>query len=916
MAQPKFDTGRVAAGTKLEGISILFSRTKAQEADLQKLIAAQIDPSSPQFHKWLTPEQFGTRYGMADSDIAKVQSWLEEQGFSVDSISPSKNMIRFSGNVGQVERAFATELHSYNVPMAGKTEKHFAPSTPLSVPTALAGVVQGIRNLDDFRPKPHYISSKNKPRKLKPNFTGSDGSLYFAPGDIVEEYDVQNTYNAGYTGTGQTIVVVGQSEVTVSDIEAFQNAAGLPVKDPTLILMPGTGTAAISSGDESESDIDLEWSGAIAKGANIEFVYTGNDTNYGVFDALTYAVQNQIGTVISSSYGTCEANLGGADLETVFEQAASQGQTILSASGDDGSTDCFTNGTAPSQTVQESLAVDYPASSPYVLGVGGTEISQANSSYETPGDGYWSATGSSDIITSVLQYIPEQAWNEDQTCLSYSTQGGYPICAGGGGASSLFPKPTWQTALTPADGHRDVPDVALNAAVYNPGYLFCSSDTADWDTADGQTGSCVSGYGFRDSGGFVTAAGGTSFAAPIFAGMIAIINQQQGYTTGQGLANPSLYTLAANPTTYASAFHDITTGDNKCDSGSAYCNGSIGFSAGTGYDQVTGLGTVDLTNLATAWPASSGASLIATTTTVSASNTAPTINTADTLTITVASATGTTIPTGTVTVTVDSNTPVTGLALTANGTVTYPATFTTAGVHSVVATYSGDSTHATSTGAVTVTVGAVSSGTGSFALTATGVTVTQGAAGASTITVTPAGGYTGTVELSFDSNNDNALNNLCYAYSTTDTAGDWIAVVSNKSAVTTQLSFDTNAADCATAAASRKTGKHAVRSLHHATTAHNDNRNSGSSSKTAPMAIAFASLMLFGFVGRYARKFRTLAGVILLVAAGFAISACGGSSSNTISDPSKGTYTITVTGQDSSSSTVATQTTTFQLVIQ
>ena len=909
MAQAANDTGRVSGSTRLEGITIYFSRTQAQEADLQKLLAAQQNPSSPQYHKWLTPEQFGSRFGLADADIAKVQSWLEQQGFAVDSVGRSKGLIRFSGSVAQVESAFATELHNYKLTRNGKTEMHFAPSTPLSVPTALAGVVLQVHNLDNFRPHSHVIQTKNKALRPKPNFTGYDSSLYFAPGDIVKEYDIQGSYSAGNTGSGQTITIVGQSEIAVADIEAFEAASGLTIKDPTTVLMPGTGSATFSSGDETESDLDLEWSGAIGTGATIEFVYTGSDTNYGVFDALTYAVDNKIGTIISSSYGSCEAELAGYSLETVFEQAASQGQTVLSASGDDGSTDCFTGSSTPSTTIQEALAVDYPASSPYVVGVGGTEISQANlTDYETPGNGYWAASnGSTDIVTSVLQYIPEQAWNEDVTCFSYVNQGGYPLCAGGGGASTLFSKPSWQTGVSgiPADGKRDVPDIALNAAVYNPGYLFCSSDQSDWDTSDGQTGSCVSGYGYRDAGGFVTAAGGTSFAAPIFAGMLSIINQQQGYSTGQGLVNPTLYTLASNATTYASAFHDITLGNNNCDSGSDYCNGTIGFAAGTGYDQVTGLGTIDLSNLATAWPASSGATLIGTTTTVSASSTAPTINTSDTFTVTVASDSGTAIPTGTVTITVDSLTPVTGLTLTANGTVTYSTTFTTAGTHSIVATYSGDTTHATSTGSVTVNVPVVSSGSGTFTMAATNLTVAAGGSGSSTITVTPSGGYTGTVDLTFDTSNDNALANLCYEFTTSDSDGNGTVIVSNASAVMTQLSFDDNAADCANDAATRKTGKHALRALHRgASTKASNVSGSGKLPRSAPLAVAFAGLMLFGFVGRYARRFRTLAGVVLLVAVGFAISACGGNNSNAISNPPAGTYTINLTGMDSSNSTI------------
>jgi subtilase family serine protease len=219
----------------------------------------------------------------------------------------SRNAIRFSGSAAQVENAFRTEMHYYNV----RGEKHMAPGTALSVPSAMAGVVSGVRNLDDFRPHAQHV-------KARPGFTsGSSGNVFFAPGDIVTTYDIGPLYTAGVDGGGQTIAIMGQSFVEVADIEAFQNAAGLTVKDPTMVYIPGSGTdgsAAISPGDEGESDLDLEWSGAIAPGANIVFVYPGNDKRFGVYDSAQYAVDNQIGNIISLSYSTCETQLNATNL--------------------------------------------------------------------------------------------------------------------------------------------------------------------------------------------------------------------------------------------------------------------------------------------------------------------------------------------------------------------------------------------------------------------------------------------------------------------------------------------------------------------------------------------------------------------------------------------------------------------------
>ncbi len=914
LAQPQFDAGRLPADTRLNGMSIVFNRTPAQQADLDSLIAAQQTKGSPYYHQWLTPDQFAARFGMAPSDIEKVEGWLQQQGFSIGSVARSRNMIRFSGTAQQVESAFSTQMHSYKI----NGERHFAPSSELALPSSLALTVQAVRNLDDFRPKSHLVSSKSA--RPRPSFTGAgNSSLFFAPGDISTVYDIHPAYSAGFNGAGQSIAIVGQSAIVLSDIENFQKASGLTVKDPILVPVPNTGSAtSVSTGDESESDLDLEWSGAIAPGATINFVYVGSDQNVGAFDALEYAIDEKIAPIISSSYGTCEANLGNQTLESIFQQAVAQGQTLIAAAGDDGSTDCFVGTTGqgnPPLSQQEALAVDYPGSSVYVTGMGGTEISQANSAYLTAGSAYWeSASGSTDQVSSALQYIPEVVWNEDQANCGFSDC----LASGGGGASSLFTKPAWQTGVAgiPADGKRDVPDIALNSSTSLPGYLFCSSDNGSgsfWQ--QGQQSSCTSG--FEDSAsGALTAAGGTSFAAPIFSGMVAILNQMGNYTTGQGLINPTLYSLASNGTTYASAFHDITTGNNDCTAGSAYCSGPIGFSAGAGYDQATGLGTIDFYNLATAWPANTGTGgggsvLVGTTTAVTASTTTPAVNATDTFTITVASATGTTVPTGDVTIVVDGGTPITGNALSANGTFTYSTAFATVGAHTVVAQYLGDGLHAASTGTIAVNVPTPVSGTGTFALAATGITVAQGSQGSSTITVTPAGGYTGTVDLSFDTSNDNALQNLCYEFTNMASNGDGTVAVSGTAAVTTQLTLDANASDCAGTGAVRA-GMRRLSALHR-TTARNGGTNGAN---PAPAAIAFAGLLLAGFLGRSARKFRGLAALIALAALGLGLSACGSSINNTLSNPSKGTYTITVTGQDATSASIPTATTTFQLVIQ
>jgi subtilase family serine protease len=906
----ELDAGRMPSDAKVNGVSIVFNRSAEQQAALEKLLAAQQDLASPQYHKWLIPEEFGARFGMAQTDIDKVQTWLEQQGLAVERVARSRNVIRFTGTVGQLEQAFQTEMHYYKT----GAETHFAPSTALSLPAAIAPTVQAVANLSNFRPRPMHV----KPRGA---FTSSQsGNNFFAPGDIAVTYDVTPLYSGGIDGTGQSITVVGQSAIDPKDIQNFQTAAGLPKKDPVLVLVPGSGSSTVVAGDEGEADLDLEWSGAIAKGATINFVYTGSNTNFNAFDSIHYAILEDIGNIISISYGACETAIqkNNFSLETVFQQAAAQGQTILASSGDQGSTACSGDTNGLTQAEQDAIAVNYPASSPYVTAVGGTEIS----STDAKSSSYWSGASGADVLTSAKQYIPEVAWNDN------SAQSG--LSSSGGGASALFPKPSWQKGVAgiPNDGKRDLPDVSLYSSPNLPGYLFCTSDKSDWIGANSsgpaQAASCSSGFRDSTSGGnYLTVAGGTSFAAPIVAGMIALINQKQGWTEGQGIANTTFYSLASSASTYSSAFHDVTSGNNNCSAGSTFCGTTTGgFAAGTGYDQVTGLGSVDLANLIAAWPISTK-SLLATITTLAATTTSPDPSANDTITVTVAEAGGSGTPTGKVNLSIDgggtsySNSGSTAsVTLGANGTATYTANFASAGVHTIIAQYAGDGTHASSAGSVVLTVGGTSAGKGSFkvALSPSSLTVKRGSQQSETLTVTPAGGYTGTVNFTYATSNDTALANLCLLVGTGLNSNGSVSV-SGTSPIAGQITIDTNATDCA---GSPTTGgvlngrglKLIPRTKGSAIGANNPARKSA----PLPAGIAFAGLLLAGFLGSSSRKLRQLACLIALASVGLVLSACGGTSGNTLSDPPKGTYTITFTGTDSAN-TALTSGASFTLVI-
>jgi subtilase family serine protease len=565
------DEGPVEPSLNLSRITLHFAMTSAQQADLHALLEAQQTRGSSQYHKWLTPEQFADRFGVSQSDVDKITNWLESQGFSDIEVSRSRTSVSFSGNAAQVEQVFGTTLHRFDI----NGISHYANISNPVMPAALQGVVLGIRGLNDFRPKPRV-------RPFRPRFTSSiTGNTFLTPGDFATIYDLKPVYNGGIDGTGRAIAVAGQSDIHLADIEAFRAAAGLPANDPQIVLFgadPGE-----NQGDESEADLDVEWSGGIAPNAHIVYV-NSNDA----FTSANYAIQNNLADVLILTYGACEPSLQPSDIsenDAMFQMAASEGITVVVASGDDGAADCDegpANGTPPAQASQ-GPAVDFPASDPYVTGVGGTEFNEGTGTY-------WQAANATtgDIVSSALSYIPEVAWND-------TTENGY-LSASGGGASTKFVKPSWQAGNgVPADGARDVPDVSFNASADHDGYLICSA-IEDSDNKSG--GNCTNG--FRDAGTALDPVGGTSAAVPPMAAIIALIDQQSNER--QGNINPNLYAVASVST---DAFHDITAGNNvvPCVSGSTGCpaSGQFGFTAGPGYDEVTGLGTIDVYNLLREW---------------------------------------------------------------------------------------------------------------------------------------------------------------------------------------------------------------------------------------------------------------------------------------------------------------------------
>jgi pseudomonalisin len=545
LARPENLIGNVPANFRMERMMLALRSDPTQQAALDQLVAAQHNPASPYYHQWLTPEDFGQRFGVAESDLQTVVRWLESHGMQVEEVTNGRRLILFSGTAGQVAQAFHTQIRQYKV----NGETHFANSADPQIPQALAPVIVGPVSLHDFQ----SASTHAAMGAPAPNYN-SGGSHYLAPADLATIYDVNPLYSAGLDGSGQTVAIVGRTNIHLSDVRAFRSTFGLPANDPQIIIN-GADPGIVSAGEETEAILDVEWSGAMAKNATIKFVVSPSTSTDGVSLSAQYIVNHNVAPVMSTSFGLCEAyegSGGNAFFNSLWQQAAAEGITTFISSGDSGAAGCDGGG---SSSGTHGTGVNGLCSSPYSVCVGGTQFNDTAS----PGT-YWRSTNTSGTGASAMGYVPEVAWNE-------SASGG--LWSGGGGASIIYAKPSWQTGPgVPADGKRDVPDVSLAAAVHD-GYLIYIN-------------------------GGLGVVGGTSAASPSFAGLMSLVVQNTG--ARQGNANPAFYSLASLQQLAggAAVFHDITGGSNTVP-------GVSGFSAGTGYDRASGLGSIDANLLVHHW---------------------------------------------------------------------------------------------------------------------------------------------------------------------------------------------------------------------------------------------------------------------------------------------------------------------------
>lgn len=561
------DQGRVDAQKELKGITLSSVKTPAQQAALDKLIIDQQDPGSPDYHRWLTPEQFGERFGADPHDIDKLVTWLDGVGFSNIHVANGKNFVTFDGNVANAETSFGTEIHSFTL----NGESHFANSRNIGIPAAFKKLVVGLSGLDDFYPKSLHRRANNG--VVRPDFNNSSSTHSLTASDIQAIYDIGPLYTKGFTGAGIKLVIVGEATVAANDksIAAYRALNGLSAINLQVATAPSD--PPTSSAEIDESYIDIEVSGAVATGATIVYVATAN-----AFNAARYAIDQPLGQIISMSFVTCEsdnASYAKQVFENELQKAASEGITFIAGSGDTGTAGCDQK---DETSAVRGASVTYPASSQYVTAVGGTELDESL----FPGV-YWGPPNANG--GSALKYIPEKAWNDtldgtDFGCPGLTKGSSNGIgCASGGGVSGIFGRPSWQVVSGVLSGKlsaRAVPDLAFAASWDHDPYLICVP------------GYCGNGLGsaYPD--------GGTSATAPLFAGIAALLDQKLSPLDGkQGNLNPRIYTLAGS-SAYKTVFNDVQLLGNSVP-------GQVGYQAGTGYDLVTGWGSVDANQFVSAF---------------------------------------------------------------------------------------------------------------------------------------------------------------------------------------------------------------------------------------------------------------------------------------------------------------------------
>ncbi|HTX76607.1 MAG TPA: protease pro-enzyme activation domain-containing protein, partial [Terracidiphilus sp.] len=770
---------------------LLLQRTPAQEADLENLIARQQQPTAPEYHKWLTPAEFGARFGASPEDIATINAWLESHGMQVRSVLNNASMIDFAATAGQVREAFHTELHYFNI----RGGKHIANVQDPQIPAALAPVVAGIKGLVKIPPLTNHtqtrqaaynkethrwtIANPTAADKAVPAWDNGAGAYDVTPQDLYTIYNVNPVFTGGNLAATATIAVIEESDIeygtvdgttgaaTGGDVATFRSLFGVP-GTLNMHVYHGYGTVTcndpgidpiVTEGEDIKASINAEWINATAPSANLIFMSCDADPDQGITTSMTALIDNNLSDVMSLSYWESEIGFTASDYtaqDTLYAQAATQGQSFFVAAGDSGSDVLYS----------ESLILGLADSginvsafgSPLVTVTGGTDFSDRYDALEggKPESTYWSSTNSA-YYGDALSYIPETSWNQSCASSLLANYNGYTpdedcamagkystVAGGSGGISTHYAVPSWQNGVSGySNSMRSQPDIAGfagNSNTWGHALIFCDSYVLE--NID-EVIDCSSSADFG-------ASGGTSYVASYMAGVAGLLVTATG--SRQGVLNPALYALGEAQYTAASTktacyangqtsntgvttglpavqciFNDVTTGNNDmpCDKGYSDCYVDSGQSYGLlsltgsssltvaypstpGLDQVTGLGSVNVSNLISKWNTAFTSS-----TALTANPTSITSSESTTLKATVTGGAPAgyvdTPPALTGTATFKAGTKVVGSCTLSSGTcsTSVAASSLQSGNNSMTAVFAGSGTYPSSTStAVTVTVSA------------------------------------------------------------------------------------------------------------------------------------------------------------------------------------------------------------------
>jgi pro-kumamolisin-like protein len=596
LARAQYDQGAAPPNLPMNRMLLVLKRSPEQESALQDLLVQQQVKSSANYHKWLTPDQFGQQFGPADADIQVVTSWLASSGFQSIKVSRGRTVIEFSGTAAQVEAGLHTSIHRYVV----NGERHWANSSEPQIPAALAPVISGVVSLHDFRKKPASFVSSRKASLTqttggKPQINFSDGSHGLAPADFNKIYAVPSNL----TGAGFTIGVVARTNIQMADVTDFRSQF-LPSGSTgsVSVVLDGPDPGDLGGQEEGEAVLDASWSGGIAPGATVDLVVSESTNGSDGTDLSEfYIIDNNLADVMTESFEGCERDFGFNSnfYLALAEEAAAQGITYAVASGDGGPDACDDPSTLPSPS---TTSVNILAATPFNVAVGGTEFHDCDT---LPGcvdraGTYWNSTNGTNGL-SAKGYIPENVWNESCTTVGVNCTA-IGLWSSGGGSSTIFTRPSWQTAVTgiPSGSFRVLPDVSFAAADHD-GYVLCLTLSCQGVNCNPPAAACFA------------VVSGTSLSAQVFGGIMALIAQNAGGRQGQAdyviyklaaTENPTLSSCnasnvpPANPPANTCIFNDVTSGNTNIP-------GLSGFSATTGYDEATGLGSVNVTNLASNW---------------------------------------------------------------------------------------------------------------------------------------------------------------------------------------------------------------------------------------------------------------------------------------------------------------------------